>query len=64
MFRNCADYDLCETCENIDGVHLPSHVFLKLYYPSKHIGRKSYWEKAEPLLQSNVYEVRETAWEK
>jgi hypothetical protein len=30
---NCADYDLCETCEAKGGVHNPDHVFLKIVRP-------------------------------
>ena len=64
FYRNCSDYDLCETCEGIDGIHIPSHVFLKLHYPSNHAGRKSYWDAPKPLLNANIYEERETEREK
>jgi len=56
---NCSDYDLCESCEQLDGIHAPSHVFLKINYPSVHCGRKSIGGKARPLLNMNIYEERE-----
>lgn len=61
---NCSDYDLCETCEDIEGIHTPNHVFLKLHYPSVHAGRKNLGGKASPLLNLNIYEERETERER
>jgi len=55
---------LCERCEEIEGIHTPSHVFLKLHYPSVHAGRKSINETPGPLLSSNIYEEIETEREK
>ncbi|XP_065656368.1 uncharacterized protein LOC100206706 isoform X4 [Hydra vulgaris] len=60
---NCSDYDLCEECESIEGIHSPSHVFLKIHYPSSHSGRKFGW-MSRPLLQTNIYEEREKEREK
>ena len=37
---NCEDYDLCEECEVLDGVHHPEHVFLKIRRPTLTAGRK------------------------
>lgn len=62
FLRNCSDYDLCETCEQIDGIHTPSHVFLKLYYPTASAGQKV--GHLQPLLHGNIYEERETEREK
>ncbi len=31
---HCIDYDLCETCEAVELIHNPSHVFLKLRQPA------------------------------
>ncbi|XP_057303928.1 uncharacterized protein LOC130641227 [Hydractinia symbiolongicarpus] len=59
---NCSDYDLCEMCEQIDGIHTPSHVFLKLYYPTASAGQKV--GHLQPLLRGNIYEERETEREK
>ena len=64
LFRNCSDYDLCEHCELIEGVHTPSHVFLKIHYPSVHAGRKTSAGKSRPLLRTNIYEEREKEREK
>ncbi|XP_047138006.1 protein PF3D7_1417600 isoform X1 [Hydra vulgaris] len=60
---NCSDYDLCEECESIEGIHSPSHVFLKIHYPSSHSGRK-FGLMSRPLLQTNIYEEREKEREK
>ena len=45
---NCADYDLCEECEAIFGVHDPNHVFLKIRRPVR-LRNKS------PLLKQIIY---------
>ncbi|RKF62195.1 putative ef hand domain-containing protein [Golovinomyces cichoracearum] len=37
---NCADYDLCETCES-QGVHIKTHVFYKIRVPTSSIGPKN-----------------------
>ena len=53
---NCVDYDLCEKCEAIEGVHIASHVFLKMRYPTPLVGYRRYVNgRAQPLLEANVY---------
>ncbi|KAK3083203.1 hypothetical protein FSP39_016634 [Pinctada imbricata] len=47
---NCVDYDLCEQCEGIYGVHDPNHVFLKLRKPIK-LHRKT------PLMKNMLYKM-------
>ncbi|TQS36931.1 hypothetical protein Golomagni_02610 [Golovinomyces magnicellulatus] len=37
---NCADYDLCETCES-QGVHIKTHVFYKIRVPTSSIGPRN-----------------------
>jgi hypothetical protein len=51
-FSNCPDYDLCEECEAIHGVHDPSHVFLKIRRPVR-LGNKT------PLLKQIIYRTTE-----
>ncbi|XP_071791513.1 uncharacterized protein [Asterias amurensis] len=52
---HCIDYDLCETCEAVELIHNPSHVFLKLRQPAipglsfKPDGRVA------PLLRRPIY---------
>ena len=53
-FSHCPDYDLCEQCEAIEGVHDPGHVFLKLKRPAAGVGRKPDGT-LEPLLTFPVY---------
>lgn len=48
VFSNCPDYDLCEECEAIFGVHDPNHVFLKIRRPVR-LRNKS------PLLKQIIY---------
>merc|ERR1712159_103081 len=47
---NCNDYDLCEKCEAIEGLHPPSHVFVKMHLPAVLTGQP------ELLLVVNIYE--------
>ncbi|XP_033728100.1 next to BRCA1 gene 1 protein-like [Pecten maximus] len=49
---NCVDYDLCEECEAVNGVHDTDHVFLKLRKPTQ-IRRQS------PLFKTTFYRQRE-----
>merc|ERR1712228_695546 len=56
---NCSDYDLCENCETMEGIHTPSHVFVKMHYPAALVGRKSVGGRYRPLLRANIYEERE-----
>ncbi|XP_059169219.1 uncharacterized protein LOC131951000 isoform X2 [Physella acuta] len=53
MCGNCDDYDLCETCEDTANTHDPTHVFLKLRYPSAGAGFVG--DQKFPLLRENVY---------
>nr|XP_022323351.1 next to BRCA1 gene 1 protein-like isoform X1 [Crassostrea virginica]XP_022323352.1 next to BRCA1 gene 1 protein-like isoform X1 [Crassostrea virginica] len=45
---NCGDYDLCEECENISGVHDHTHVFIKLRRPIK-------FRQRGPLMKQIIY---------
>ena len=56
VFRNCADYDLCEECEAIEGIHDETHVFLKIHVPALNAGRKKGSGRMRPLLKENIYE--------
>lgn len=49
---NCVDYDLCEECEAVNGIHDPDHVFLKLRKPIK-------VRLSSPLLKTGFYHQRE-----
>ena len=49
-FSNCVDYDLCENCESVYGVHDPNHVFLKLRKPIK-LRRKT------PMMRNILYKM-------
>jgi hypothetical protein len=52
---HCVDYDLCEECEAKTGVHIPSHVFLKLRQPAhKGLGFKQDGKKVA-LLKRPIY---------
>lgn len=42
------DYDLCEECENISGVHDHTHVFIKLRRPIK-------FRQRGPLMKQIIY---------
>ncbi|XP_064616527.1 probable E3 ubiquitin-protein ligase MID2 isoform X2 [Liolophura sinensis] len=50
---NCPNYDLCEGCEKVIGIHDPDHVFLKLRRPRPGAG----YVKGGfvPLLNSKLY---------
>ena len=52
---NCADYDLCESCEAKGDVHDANHVFLKMVRPGIGCGRTADGEMA-PLLARTVYD--------
>lgn len=45
---NCVDYDLCEECENINGIHDHTHVFIKLRRPIK-------FRQRGPLMKQILY---------
>lgn len=47
-FSNCVDYDLCEECENINGIHDHTHVFIKLRRPIK-------FRQRGPLMKQILY---------
>lgn len=50
LFSNCVDYDLCEECENISGVHDHTHVFIKLRRPIK-------FRQRGPLMKQILYKM-------
>ncbi|XP_064646590.1 uncharacterized protein LOC135499640 [Lineus longissimus] len=54
---NCDDYDLCEQCESIDGIHDPTHVFIKIKRPAVTAGRKK--GQMQPLLRKSLYSPEE-----
>ncbi|XP_061189059.1 next to BRCA1 gene 1 protein-like isoform X2 [Saccostrea echinata] len=47
---NCVDYDLCEECENVSGVHDPTHVFIKLRRPIR-------FRQKGPLMKQILYKA-------
>ncbi|XP_033101890.1 next to BRCA1 gene 1 protein-like [Anneissia japonica] len=51
---NCEDYDLCETCEAMEDIHDPTHVFLKLRRPVVRAGMR-YDGKQVPLIKHPIY---------
>eukprot|EP00794_Sanderia_malayensis_P017452 gene17452-19197_t len=55
---NCSDYDLCEDCEAIEGIHDQTHVFLKMHYPAVDAGRKT-GGFMKPLLKKIIYNFNE-----
>lgn len=55
FFSNCSDYDLCEKCETVEGVHDETHIFVKIYKPAVNAGRKNGKGKMKPLLKENIY---------
>jgi len=50
---NCPDFDLCEICENVDGIHDPSHIFLKIKRPTRGLGIQSTGQPV-PLLGRDI----------
>ncbi len=56
--RNCDDYDLCEECEPLEGIHDPDHVFIKLRRPTLTAGRRKNGEVV-PLLKRSLYATPE-----
>lgn len=50
---NCKEFDLCETCEDITGIHNMEHVFVKLRYPSPGIGCRH--GEMVPIFKKSVY---------
>jgi hypothetical protein len=55
--RNCPDFDLCEPCEAIEGIHDASHVFVKLRFPGVGIGRRH--GVMIPLLKDIIYKSKD-----
>jgi next-to-BRCA1 protein 1 len=55
---NCEDFDLCEQCENIEGIHDPDHVFIKIRRPTITAGRRKNG-KLSPLLKKSLYTTEE-----
>lgn len=53
---NCEDFDLCDVCEAIDGIHHSDHTFVKIRQPVLNAGRKRNG-KLVPLLKRNLYMV-------
>ncbi|XP_071941936.1 next to BRCA1 gene 1 protein-like [Antedon mediterranea] len=51
---NCEDFDLCETCELIDSIHNPDHVFVKIRRPVSGVGLR-YDGKRAPLIKHSIY---------
>lgn len=49
---NCANYDLCEECEAIHGVHDSDHVFIKLRKPAR-LGKRTV------ILKNTLYKVKQ-----
>ncbi|GFN89506.1 next to brca1 1 protein, partial [Plakobranchus ocellatus] len=56
---NCLDFDLCERCEQMQNLHDPSHVFLKLRHPARNAGCGKSGSSGEKycLLKENIYEA-------
>ncbi|KAK3577180.1 hypothetical protein CHS0354_037519 [Potamilus streckersoni] len=54
---NCLDYDLCEECEALNGVHDEEHVFIKIRRPCKRAGVKDGVRRT--LLKHIIYRPRE-----
>ncbi|GFS07575.1 next to BRCA1 1 protein [Elysia marginata] len=56
---NCLDFDLCERCEAIPGLHDPTHVFLKIRHPARNAGCASSGQAVDKycLLKENIYQV-------
>lgn len=52
FYSNCANYDLCEECEAIHGVHDSDHVFLKLRKPAR-LGKRTV------ILKNTLYKVKQ-----
>ena len=52
---SCDDYDLCEKCEQINGVHINGHNFIKIKTPISILTESSYISNAlhSKLLSSN-----------
>ncbi|KAL3854811.1 hypothetical protein ACJMK2_014057 [Sinanodonta woodiana] len=54
---NCLDYDLCEECEAMNGIHDEEHVFIKIRRPCKRAGVKEGVRRT--LLKHIIYRPRE-----
>ena len=53
VYSFCTDYDLCEDCEAVDGIHDSNHFFAKLHNHVPGIGRKN--GEMVPILKKSVY---------
>lgn len=53
-FSNCANYDLCEECEGIYGIHDVDHIFIKIRKPCSKLPR------SKPLFKTTIYRVGKT----
>ena len=56
--RNCADFDLCSSCEATSHGHNDDHVFIKIIRPVALAGRRADG-KLMPLLVNNLYKEEE-----
>ena len=63
IFSNCADYDLCQVCEERhERIHDPMHVFAKLKRPAPGVGRKN--GEMKPILKKIVYKEEQSKLKK
>ena len=56
-FRNCLDFDLCESCEDKPGSHNPDHVFVKIRKPCYRVGVTADGIR-KPLLKTSIYRAQ------
>ena len=60
IHSNCSDYDLCESCEALEGLHDETHAFVKMHRPNINAGRSNGKGKMKPLLRHNIYVNQES----